>query len=145
VISKQIVGVAKGTKRAVALEDLKGIRLRSTVGKKQRDKFSKWAFSQLRAFIEYKAKLAGVPVLLVDPRNTSRRCSECGHVEKGNRVSRAVFRCRACGYTGDADLNGAGNIRWRAEVDQPIVSSLVDSAWGSGTSSPLKRWVVDRR
>ena len=120
----------------MALEDLKGIRLRSTVGKKQRDKFSKWAFSQLRAFIEYKAKLAGVPVLLVDPQNTSRRCSECGHVEKGNRVSRAVFRCRACGYAGDADLNGAKNIRWRAEVNQPIVSSLCEQVFEAQGQAP---------
>jgi len=126
VISKQIVGVAKGTKRAVALEDLKGIRTRTTVRHGQRDRASKWAYNQLRAFIEYKAKLAGVPVLLVDPRNTSRRCSVCGHTEKGNRPSRAVFRCRACGYSGDADLNGAENIRWRAEVNQPIVSSLCE-------------------
>jgi IS605 OrfB family transposase len=124
VISKQIVEVAKGTKRAVALEDLKGIRTRTTVNHGQRDRASKWAFNQLRAFVEYKAKLMGVPVFLVDPRNTSRQCSVCGHVEKGNRVSQAVFRCRACGYTGDADLNGAKNIRWRAEVNQPIVSSL---------------------
>ena len=121
VISKELVAVAKVTKRALALEDLAGIRSRTTVRKEQRERHGKWAFGQLRAFIEYKAKVAGVPVLMVDPRDTSRRCSMCGHVEKGNRVSQSEFRCRSCGCELNADFNAAMNIRWRAEVMQPIV------------------------
>ena len=120
VISKELVAVAKGTKRALALEDLEGIRLRTTVRGGQRDRLGKWAFSQLRGFVEYKAKLAGVPILMVDPRDTSRRCSRCGYVDKRSRVSQSEFRCRACGYAENADLNAARNIRWRAAVDQPI-------------------------
>ncbi len=120
-ISKELVVVAKGTMRALALEDLKGIRSRVTVRRGQRGRHGKWAFNQLRAFVDYKAKLSGVPVLVVDPRDTSRRCSVCGHVEKGNRVSQSVFRCRSCGHGENADLNAARNIRWRAEVNQPIV------------------------
>jgi len=120
-ISKDLVAVAKGTKRAIALEDLKGIRSQTTVRRKQRERYGKWAFNQLRAYIEYKAKVAGVPVLMVDPRNTSRRCSACGHIEKHNRVSQSEFRCRSCGHGENADLNAAKNIRWRAEVNQPIV------------------------
>jgi IS605 OrfB family transposase len=121
VISKELVAVAKGTRRAIALEDLKGIRLRTTVWSGQRDRLGKWAFGQLRAFIEYKGRLSGVPVLMVDPRDTSRRCSVCGHVERRNRVSQSLFRCRVCGHESDADLNAARNIRWRAGVNQPIV------------------------
>ncbi|MCX6654937.1 MAG: transposase, partial [Candidatus Bathyarchaeota archaeon] len=121
VISKELVVVAKGTRRAIVLEDLRGIRSRVTVRCEQRDRHGKWAFNQLRAFIEYKARVAGVPVLLVDPRDTSRRCSECGHVEKRSRVSQSLFRCRVCGFMEDADLNAARNIRWRAGVNQPIV------------------------
>jgi putative transposase len=102
-------------------EDLKGVRSRVTVRREQRGRHGKWAFNQLRAFIEYKARVAGVPVLVVDPRDTSRRCSKCGHVEKRNRVSQSVFRCRRCGFDENADFNAAKNIRWRAEVNQPIV------------------------
>ncbi|MBV8606574.1 MAG: transposase, partial [Singulisphaera sp.] len=29
--------------------------------------------------MEYKAALAGVPVYKVDPRDSSRACSRCGH------------------------------------------------------------------
>jgi IS605 OrfB family transposase len=121
VISKELVSVAKGTKRAIVLEDLRGIRPRTTVRRGQRDRHSKWAFGQLRGFIEYKAKLSGVPVLKVDPRGTSRRCSKCGHTEKTNRVNQALFICHRCGYESNADINVAKNIQWRAEVNQPIV------------------------
>jgi IS605 OrfB family transposase len=121
VISKDLVFVAKGTKRGLALEELKGIRSQTTVRRRQRERHGKWAFNQLRAYIEYKAKVAGVPVLMVDPRNTSRRCSVCGHTEKLNRVSQSEFKCRRCGYEENADLNAAKNIQWRAEVNQPIV------------------------
>jgi IS605 OrfB family transposase len=121
VISKDLVAIAKGTKRAIALEDLRGIRLRTTVRHGQRGRHGKWVFNQLRAFIEYKAKLAGLPVVMVDPRDTSRRCSGCGHIEGRNRVSQSEFSCRICGHSENADLNAAKNIRWRAGVNQPIV------------------------
>jgi len=120
-ISKELVVVAKGTKRAIVLEDLRGIRSRVTARHGQRERHGKWAFGQLRAFVEYKAKVAGVPVLRVDPRDTSRRCSACGHTERLNRVSQSGFRCRSCGYVENAGFNAAKNIQWRAVVNQPIV------------------------
>jgi IS605 OrfB family transposase len=120
-ISKELVVVAKGTRRAIVLEDLRGIRSRVTVRHEQRERHGKWAFNQLRAFIEYKAKVAGVPVLMVDPRDTSRRCSKCGHVERRNRVSQSELKCCRCGFEENADLNAARNIQWRAGVDLPIV------------------------
>ena len=86
---------------------------------------SGWAFAQLRGFIEYKAHLAGVPVALVDPKHTSQGCHRCGHVAKGNRRSRAVFSCQHCGYTTNADINAALNIRYRALVSAPEVAGSV--------------------
>ena len=119
-ISKQIVSKAKDTQRAIALEDLSGIRLRQTVRRADRQRFGNWAFYQLDNFIEYKAKLAGVLVVKVDPRNTSRTCSVCGFVSKSNRKSQAVFSCISCGTTMNADFNGAVNIAFKAIVNQPI-------------------------
>jgi hypothetical protein len=59
---------------------------------------SKWAFAELRVYIEYKAALAGVKVQPVDPRDTSKRCPKCNHVSKKNRIRRDVFLCDECGY-----------------------------------------------
>ena len=41
---------------------------------------------------------------------TSQRCSACGHVDAGNRVSQAEFQCLSCGHEANADLNAAINI-----------------------------------
>lgn len=118
-ISKNVVAKALGTGRGIALEDLKGIRDRTTVRRAHRHQHASWSFAQLRAFIEYKSALAGVPVVAVDPRNTSRTCPECGNVDKRNRPSQSVFRCRGCGFGGPADTIAARNIARRADSDRP--------------------------
>jgi IS605 OrfB family transposase len=126
VISKAIVAEAKDTKSSIALEDLQGIRDRTTVRKNQRATHHSWGFRQLAKFIEYKALLAGVPVVYVDPRNSSRECFSCGHIEKANRKSQSIFSCKKCGYTALADLNAAMIIanRGRAALNQPYATSL---------------------
>ena len=123
VISKRIVEKAKGTGRAIGLEDLTGIRDRTTVGRRQRRRHHSWAFHDLRRKIEYKAALAGVPVILVDPRNTSRSCPVCGCVDRRNRTTQSKFSCIRCGFSGHADTIAAVNIGRRAVVNQPNVST----------------------
>ena len=129
-ISKRIVGKAKALGVGIALEDLNGIRTRveDTVSRKFRCRFGNWAFAQLRTFVEYKAQLAGVPVVTVDPRNTSRTCNACGHCEKANRKSQSEFSCKACGHESNADLNAARNIRaWAAGNPAPKAAGLIPS------------------
>ncbi|MCX9086652.1 MAG: transposase [Candidatus Methanoperedens sp.] len=123
VISRKIVAKAKDTKQAIALEDLKGIRKSVTVRRTQRSRIHSWAFFQLRSFIEYKAILVGVPVVLVNPRGTSHICPVCNHNERGNRSNRDNFKCVQCGFSGNADHIAAINIAARAvEVNQRIVA-----------------------
>ncbi len=121
-ISKQLVAKAKRTGRAIALEDLKGIRNQIRVRKAQRGRQYSWGFNQMRSFIEYKTTLAGVPLIFVNPRGTSHICPKCGHNEKGNRPSRDKFRCVACGFAGLSDYISAINIAERGIVNCPIVS-----------------------
>ncbi|RLX53550.1 RNA-guided endonuclease InsQ/TnpB family protein, partial [Escherichia coli] len=52
----------------------------------------------------------GGQVLAVPPAYTSQRCACCGHTAKENRLSQSQFRCQVCGYTANADVNGARNI-----------------------------------
>jgi IS605 OrfB family transposase len=68
IISKRLVAKAKQTKRGIAMEDLRHIRQRTdrTVRRVQRHRHASWSFAELRAFIEYKAALAGVCLHLVD-------------------------------------------------------------------------------
>lgn len=122
-ISKALVGSAKRTGRGIALEDLTGIRTRTRVNKQQRTRRSNWAFYQLRTFVQYKGLLAGVPVQLVDPRNTSKTCPLCGHVSRTNRRSRDWFACACCGFAAPADHVAAINVAARATVDMPMGST----------------------
>ena len=109
-IAKELVERAERTGRGIALEDLTGIRERIRVRKAQRRQHSSWAFADLRKKIAYKACLLGVPVIAVNPRNTSRTCQECGHCQKGNRQSQARFECQSCGHVSNADYNAACTI-----------------------------------
>ena len=135
-ISKRLVAKAQRTKRAIALEDLQGIRSRMRVRRPQRRQQHSWAFHQLRSFVEYKARLVGGPVVLVDPRYTSQTCPVCNHVSRSNRVSQAFFSCTSCGLAGLADVVAAENIRvlGRALVNVPHVSP---APVGLGRDKPL--------
>jgi len=113
VVAKRIVESLKPGDILV-LEDLKYIRERIRVSKKQRADIHSWAFGDLQRFIEYKALERGIPVVYVDPRNTSRTCPRCGHCEKSNRSSQAHFRCKSCGFQHHADLVASINIAQRA-------------------------------
>ncbi len=122
-ISKTLVRKAVVSRKALALEDLTGIRERTTVRRENRYERHSWAFYQLRMYIAYKAAWASVDVRFVDPRNTSRTCSECGHCTKANRPSQASFQCKQCGFCCNADLNAAINIS-RADVKRPLVAPV---------------------
>ncbi|MBC7910421.1 MAG: IS200/IS605 family element transposase accessory protein TnpB [Pyrinomonadaceae bacterium] len=126
-ISKQLVRKAQDSDRSIAIEDLKGIRRRPRFGRRERARMSSWGFAQLRQFLTYKAKLGGVQLIFVDPRNTSRTCSACGHCAKENRKSQAEFVCVSCGHSLNADFNAAINISRVASVNTPQVSERTAS------------------
>lgn len=133
VLSKKIVTSASEGD-TIVLEILKNIRKRVKARKKERRKIHAWSFERLRTFLSYKSKLYGVFVDYVDPRYTSQRCSDCGHIEKSNR-KQSWFKCKACGFQHNADLNAARNIRFvyldskgisvtiGPHVNRPIVSA----------------------
>ena len=119
VLETAIVETAAGTGRGLAREDLKDMRGRLNGFRAQRRSQHCWAFSRLRSCIEYKARLAGVLVVLVDPRNISQTCPACGCIDKRNRPTRARFSCVSGGFAGPADTSAAGIIARRAAVMQP--------------------------
>lgn len=106
-IAKQVVEKAKSLNKGIAIEDLTHIRERTKVRKAQRRRHHSWAFGQLRSFLEYKAKLAGIPLVVVNPKYTSKTCNVCKMI--GNRSGKH-FNCPNCGNIADADINAAKNI-----------------------------------
>lgn len=140
VLSKQVVAAAKPGS-TIVLENLKDIRKRMKAKRRTQTKrrMHAWPFASLKSNIEYKAEERGCTVVAVDPRHTSQACSRCGHTARNNRRSQSVFVCRQCGYSLNADLNGARNIaaKYRAGggispagglLNQPIVSNSLPLA-----------------
>lgn len=110
-LSRELVDLAaKYPNAVIAFEQLDGIRDRVRGSKKFNRMMGSWAFRDLVDKVQYKALKAGVEVVFVDPRNTSKTCSRCGHATRSNRPTQGDFRCVACGYTANADANAALNI-----------------------------------
>ncbi|BEO64487.1 transposase (plasmid) [Serratia marcescens] len=65
---------------------------------------------EMRRQLEYKQLWRGGQVLAIPPAYTSQRCACCGHTEKENRQTQSKYVCQECGYTENADINGARNI-----------------------------------
>jgi len=110
-ISKHLVQKALVGQRAIAIEELSFINQRVAVRKNQRYERLSWAFAQLRQLLAYKCEAAGIPLIIVDPRNTSRTCPACGHCARENRRSQSEFLCKQCGFQDNADHVGSLNIR----------------------------------
>lgn len=70
------------------------------------------AFGEFRRQINYKSKLYGCEVVVVDRWfPSSKMCSGCGHIKQGLKLSDRIYHCDVCGLTTDRDLNAALNIR----------------------------------
>lgn len=65
---------------------------------------------EIRRQLTYKQRWRGGDVLAINPAYTSQKCACCGHTAKDNRQTQASFVCTECGYTANADINGARNI-----------------------------------
>jgi IS605 OrfB family transposase len=110
-VSRELVDLAARYPNPVlAFERLDGIRDRVRGSKRFNRMMGSWAFRQLVDFVVYKAERAGVRVVFVDPRRTSRTCPRCGHATRSNRPTQGDFRCVACGYQGNADVVASLNI-----------------------------------
>ncbi|ARD84857.1 IS605 OrfB family transposase [Ferroplasma acidiphilum] len=132
-VAKKIVQEAKNNGMGIKLEYLNGIR-NAKSSKSFRYSLNSWSFYQLKTMIEYKARLLGIPVVYVDPYNTSKECSRCGQI--GNRSGKS-FKCPNCGHVDHADANASFNIALRPVFEEGIDQLYVDSdAYKGNTDIP---------
>jgi len=110
----EVVRHAYETRKAIVLEDLTGLKEANRKGRTVRiwrARLALWAYRELQKWIEWKARLYGVPVFKVSPRGTSSICPNCGSRLRsmGNRR----LKCPVCGLEGDRDLIAAINLDMR--------------------------------
>ena len=85
------------------------------------------AWRMCRDMLSYKAQRAGRRLILVDPKDTSQRCSRCGKVKEEKerlRLHDRIYKCKNCGFEADRDYNAAVNII-RSGQGLPVVPSEV--------------------
>jgi putative transposase len=111
-ISRQIVKTAiqEGIS-TIKLERLENIRKTARTSRKNAKNLHSWTFYQLQQYISYKANLAGIQVVKVNPAYTSQTCPACGDK---NRARDRKFEC-PCGFKTHRDRVGAVNI-----MNQPV-------------------------
>jgi IS605 OrfB family transposase len=66
-------------------------------------------YFRIQTYLQHKATIAGIPIVFVPEYYTSQRCSKCGVICEANRNGNR-YECGNCGYSQQADLNGAINI-----------------------------------
>jgi putative transposase len=105
-VANAVVDFAEERKAAVVLEDLKGV-FKPRKDKALNRRLSMWPRRKLHQFIEYKAAWRGVPVIKVNPYNSSRRCPTCGRIQHSRMGAR--FECE-CGWQADRHINAGINL-----------------------------------
>jgi len=103
---------AKRIRSVVVLEDLDKLWFNASQKSSNLAKrLSRFAYRKLQLAIITKAIEYNVPVIFVDPRNTSTTCPKCGARLNFNH---RLAMCRNCRFIADRDKVGAINIYFKA-------------------------------
>jgi IS605 OrfB family transposase len=118
----------KPSETLVIMEDLSEMNARGAK-RTRRGKFelSSWAHGELQRHLEEDITWHGGSAAYVVPEYTSQLCGKCGYLDEGNRQGK-IFRCLACGYAADADINAARNIKERF-FDTELRESVKKHSW----------------
>lgn len=101
-ISKAVIDFALSQDiQVIKLENLKNLQQKF----KRHDQIC-WSYKRLQTYIAYKAELAGIKVIYINPHLTSKQCPHCG---KLNNVKSRTYLC-SCGFRKHRDIVGAMNI-----------------------------------
>jgi transposase len=105
VIRVEALNIKAMTRSAKGTADAPGRNVAAKAGLNREIRKSGWGLLVQRLEDKAPGRVEKVP-----PAYTSQRCSACGHVDRESRESQARFRCTACGYAANADVNAARNI-----------------------------------
>jgi len=118
-ISRALVDFAKEHNLGIIMEDLKGMRNRIRYGKNLNRRLHSWNFRRLQFYIDYKARLEGLPVVYVSPKGTSSLCPVCGGKLRRAPNGHRRVACR-CGYENDRDVTACLNMLRMRGVPFPL-------------------------
>jgi len=112
--AKEIIGKAREVGATVIImEDLKRLNEKNMGSKELNGRIHRWSYRRFQQILEYQAKLCGLHVKYIDPRNTSRTCPVCGSELKESSNGRRLMRCQKCGLEEDRDVVAVRNLTRR--------------------------------
>jgi len=69
------------------------------------------SFYQFVSMIQYKTTMLNDKLFVkVNPQYTSQECSNCGNIDKANRSKQDKFKCTACGFETNPDIQASKTI-----------------------------------
>ena len=85
------------------------------------------SFYQFVSMIQYKTTMLNDKLFVkVNPQYTSQECSHCGNIDKNNRPKQDKFKCTACGFEINPDIQASQTILKRGLESFGLGTSLVD-------------------
>ena len=112
--AKEIIDKAKKIGATViVMEDLRRLNRKDKDSKELNGRIHRWSYRRFQQILEYQAKLHGLNVKYVDPRNTSRICPVCGSELEESSNGRRIRRCQKCGLEEDRDVIAVRNLTRR--------------------------------
>jgi putative transposase len=108
---KRIINKAREVGATViVMEDLRRLNEKNMGSKELNGRLHRWGYRSFQRILEYQAKLCGLHVKYIDPRNTSRTCPVCGSELEESSNGRRLMRCRRCGLEEDRDVVAVKNL-----------------------------------
>ncbi len=103
-VANAVLDFAQERRSVIVLEDLTGMRCKRNKDLNRR--LSMWPRRKLHQILEYKSQWRGIPLVKVDPRNSSKKCPICGCM---NTRMGTMFEC-GCGWRLDGHINASINL-----------------------------------
>ena len=112
--AKEIIDKAKEVgAMVIVMEDLRRLNEKNMGSKELNGRIHRWGYRSFQRILEYQAKLCGLHVKYIDPRNTSRTCPVCGSELEESSNGRRLMRCQKCGLEEDRDVVAVRNLTRR--------------------------------
>ena len=158
--ANEVVALAVEHRAQVVMENLSPMTSRR--GKRGKSNFNRVLnrsqYQKLQKVLSYKLAIAGLsPAREVHPGYTSQACPACGHISKENRAKLPhadgfrthEFKCVACEFADDADLNASRNIAlkrlWRDSLSPALRSTTFKEMPKSKNFSTFLKFHAERR
>lgn len=74
--------------------------------------YNDWGLYSFSLMLDYKCRLYGKDLVILDERDTSKTCSQCGQ-QQAMPLWKRTYRCGICGLVLDRDENSAVNLLQR--------------------------------